>query len=106
MRMEVRCCCDAKLLGHLEVPENVVANNQPRVIFELENPFFDLGMQNTLTLEIATVQDEFRASSEMLADPEGSTWIQEQLRRSRRLALKANHASIDQLKMIPGFEAA
>lgn len=82
--MEVRCCCDAHLIGHVRVPTPVGTNITfalgPRT---LPQSFEAAKIGNFLELEVAHV---------------GFGSIPE------RLAIKSHDVPLESLKRIPGFK--
>lgn len=103
MKMEVRCCCDARLLGYLEVADSVLAQRGHMLRLHVPYDFKEI------VLEFANVMDTVQISDEMYqaasTEPKAKEFIAQIYSDSTRLALKANHASIDDLRSIPGFES-
>lgn len=87
-RVEVRCCCDpARLIGFIDVPDDVTLRDGTIVPFQLE------GVDAAITLQIAT----WSYPSTRYGDPWGY---------DDDLAFKSDDTPIETLRRIPGFVEA
>lgn len=99
-RLEVRCCCNPRLLlGHITVPRERAPRRGDQIRIALRDGHYNRS-EVELSLELCQTS---RAIEKLIQDPKCD--IQE-IEIERRLAIKSNDRPIEFFEKLPGFERA